>query len=115
MATVAREFAPDGMDAVLVTAGGSEVDKALAAVRDGGRVAYPNGVEPKPKVRQSVRVQSYDGTPDPDLIKKINRLIEAGPFHVHIAQTFRLDQAADAHRALDAHHLGKLTLQSSAS
>jgi NADPH:quinone reductase-like Zn-dependent oxidoreductase len=115
VAAAAREFAPDSVDAVLVTAGGSEVDKALAAVRDGGRVAYPNGVEPEPKVRQSVRVQSYDGRPDPDLIEKINQLIEAGPFHVHIAQTFRLDQAADAHRALDAHHLGKLTLQPSAS
>jgi NADPH:quinone reductase-like Zn-dependent oxidoreductase len=115
VAAAARSFAPDGVDAALVTAGGPDVDKALAAVRDGGRVAYPNGVEPEPKVRQGVNVQSYDGTPDPNVIEKVNRLIEAGPFHVHIDQTFRLEQAADAHRALNAHHLGKLALQPSPS
>jgi NADPH:quinone reductase-like Zn-dependent oxidoreductase len=110
---VVRGFAPDGVDAALVTAGGPEVDKALAAVRDGGRIAYPNGVEPEPRGRQGLDLQSYDGTPDPNLIDEINRLIDAGPFHVHIDQTFRLDQAADAHRALETHHLGKLALQPS--
>jgi NADPH:quinone reductase-like Zn-dependent oxidoreductase len=115
VAAAARKFAPDGVDAALVTAGGPDVDKALTAVRDGGRVAFPNGVEPQPKVRKAVNAQSYDGEPDPKLIDKINRLIEAGPFHVHIAQTFGLDQAADAHRALEAHHLGKLALRPSSS
>jgi NADPH:quinone reductase-like Zn-dependent oxidoreductase len=113
VAALARKFAQDGVDAALVTAGGANVDKALAAVRDGGRIAYPNGVEPEPKGRRGVDVQSYDGTPDPNLIDEINRLIDAGPFHVHIAETFRLDQAADAHRALNTHHLGKLALQPS--
>jgi NADPH:quinone reductase-like Zn-dependent oxidoreductase len=111
VAAAVRDFARDGVDAALVTAGGPDVDKALAAVRDGGRIAYPNGVDPEPKGRQGVDVQSYDGTPDPNLIDEINRLIDAGSFHVHIGQTFRLDQAADAHRALETHHLGKLALQ----
>jgi NADPH:quinone reductase-like Zn-dependent oxidoreductase len=115
VADVVRHFAPDGLDAALVTAGGPDVDKALASVRDGGRIAYPNGVDPEPRGRQGVEVESYDGTPDPDLIDKINRLIDAGPFHVHIGETFRLDQAADAHRALESHHLGKLALQPSSS
>jgi NADPH2:quinone reductase len=110
-----RKFAPDGVDAALITAGGPDVNKALAAVRDGGRIAYPNGVEPEPKGRPGVDTQSYDGTPDPSLIDEINRLIDAGPFHVQIAQTFRLDQVADAHRALKTHHLGKLALQPSSS
>ncbi len=115
VAALVRKFAPDGVDAALVTAGGPDVDKALATVRDGGRIAYPNGVDPEPKRRPGVDVQSYDGTPDPNLIDEINRLIDAGPFQVHIAQTFRLDQAADAHRALKTHHLGKLALQLSSS
>ena len=115
VAAAVQEFAPNGLDAALVTAGGPDVDKALAAVRKGGRIAYPNGVDPKPTGREGVGVQSYDGRPDPNLIDKINQLIDAGPFHVHIDQTFRLDQAADAHRALSTHHLGKLALQPSSS
>jgi NADPH:quinone reductase-like Zn-dependent oxidoreductase len=113
VAAAARDFSPDGINAALVTAGGAQIDKALAAVRDGGRVAYPNGVEPEPRARPAVHVQSYDGVPDEQVIEKINRLIEAGPFHVHIARMYKLDRAADAHRALEAHHLGKLALRPS--
>ena len=46
IAAAARQFAPNGLDAALITAGGPAADKALAAMRAGGRVAYPNGVEP---------------------------------------------------------------------
>jgi NADPH2:quinone reductase len=122
VAAAARTFAPDGLDAALITAGGPEADRALTAVRKGGRVAYPNGVEPEPKAPSGsgVNVESYDGTPDPQAIEKLNRLIEspeagAGaerrPFEVHVARTFPLDQAANAQRALDEHYLGKLALQ----
>jgi NADPH:quinone reductase-like Zn-dependent oxidoreductase len=107
----ARRFAPEGLDAALVTAGGPESNEALAAVRDGGRVAYPNGVEPAPQVRAGITLASYDGTPDPKAIEKLNRLIEQGPFEVHVAHTFPLEQAAEAHRALERHYLGKLALR----
>src|SRR5687768_5429899 len=111
VAAAARQFAPRGLDAALLTAGGSAAEKALTAMRDGGRVAYPNGVEPQPKARPGVSVQSYDGTPDPRAIEKLNRLIEAGPFHVHVARAFPLEQATDAQRALGEHYLGKLALR----
>jgi NADPH:quinone reductase len=113
VASAARDFAPDGIDAALLTAGGEAAEKALAAVRDGGRVAYPNGVQPEPQVRSTVTARSYDGMPDPQAIEKLNRLIESGPFEVHIARTFPLDQAAEAHRALASHYLGKLALRPS--
>jgi NADPH:quinone reductase-like Zn-dependent oxidoreductase len=113
VAAAAREFAPDGLDAALLTAGGAAADDALTALHRGGRVAYPNGVEPEPQAPVGVTVRSYDGTPDPQVIEKLNRLIESGPFTVHVARTFPLDQAADAHRALDTHYLGKLCLRPS--
>jgi NADPH:quinone reductase-like Zn-dependent oxidoreductase len=94
-----------------MTAGGAAADRALEAMCKGGRVAYPHTVAPEPKVRTGVRLSSYDGSVDPKAIEKLNRLIEAGPFEVDVARTFRLDQAAEAHRALDAHYLGKLALQ----
>lgn len=107
----ARTFAPNGIDAALLTAGGDATDKALAALRDGGRVAFPNGVEPEPKARAGVSVKSYDGMPTGQTIDKLNRLIESGPFEVYVARTFPLDHAADAQRALDEHYLGKLALR----
>ncbi len=107
----ARGFAPDGMDAALVTCGGEAVDQALTVIRRGGRVAYPHGVQPVPAVPDDVHLVGYDGMPDPETIAKLNRLIAAGSFHVHIAQSFPLDRAADAHRALQEHHLGKIALR----
>ena len=80
-------------------------------MRDGGRVAYPNGVEPEPRARPGVTVRNYDGMPDPKAIEKLNRLIQAGPFHVHVARAFPLSQAVEAHRALHEHYLGKLALR----
>ncbi|RPJ38270.1 MAG: NADP-dependent oxidoreductase, partial [Planctomycetaceae bacterium] len=61
IAAAAREFAPDGLDAALFTAGGEAANKALTALREGGGVAYPNGVEPEPQAPSGVTVQSYDG------------------------------------------------------
>ena len=63
-----------------------------ATVRDGGRVAYPNGVMPLPKARSELRLQSYDVMPNAQLFKKLNQLIESGPFEVHVARTFHLNK-----------------------
>ena len=107
----ARAFAPGGLDAALVTAGGESTDRALRAMKKDGRVAYPNGVMPAPKAPSGVKVESYDVEPSPQQIERLNRLIESGPFEVHVARTFSLDKAADAHRELDKHYLGKLGLR----
>ena len=117
IAASARQFAPNGFDAALITAGGPAANKALAGMRAGGRVAYPNGVEPTPEPSSGIEAKAYDGMPDPQAIEKLNRLIESpalpesGRFEVHIARSFPLDQAAEAHRALDEHYLGKLVLK----
>ena len=109
----ARRFAPGGLDAALLTAGGEAAEGVLSAVRDGGRVAYPNGVRPVPKGRARVRVDGYNGDPDPRIIGRLDRLLGQGPFEVHVARTFRLEEAQDAHRALEGHYLGKLALRPS--
>jgi NADPH:quinone reductase-like Zn-dependent oxidoreductase len=111
IAAAARRFAPDGIDCALLTAGGKAAERALECLRGGGRAAYPNGVEPAPKARRGIKVKRYDGEGSPALLKKLNKLIEAKPFKVHVARTFALDEADDAHRALDEHFLGKLALR----
>ena len=106
----AHEFAPKGLDAALLTVGGKAAEQAIAALREGGRVAYPNGVEDVPRARDGVNVMTYTWEPDPQMFTKLNELIDGGPFEVHIARTFKLEEAADAQRALDSHYLGKLAL-----
>ena len=106
----AREFAQKGLDAVLLTTGGAAAEKALSTLREGGRAAYPNGVQPIPKERPGIKIQSFDGEYNPPPFERLNRLIEAGPFEVHVARTFTLDQAVEAQRELDDHYLGKLAL-----
>jgi NADPH:quinone reductase-like Zn-dependent oxidoreductase len=115
VAAAARKFASGGVDSALLTAGGAAADAALAAVRPGGRVAFPNGVEPAPRQRPGLTFKQYDGWPDATVIAKLNRLIESGPFEAHVARTFPLEQAAAAHRALDEHYLGKLALRVAAA
>src|ERR1700726_942171 len=82
-AAAARAYAHAGLDAALMTAGGEAADRALVAMREGGRVAYPHGVNPEPKVRPGVRLNSYDVVIERAAIDKLNRLIEAGPFEAH--------------------------------
>ncbi len=111
VAGAARSLAPDGLDAALVLVHGASLDSALRTIRKGGRVAYPNGVEPAPKAPAGVQLQAYDGNPGRDALDRLNQLIAAGPFQVEIGRAYSLDDAARAHRELGQHHLGKLALR----
>lgn len=106
----AKAFAPKGIDAAIFTAGGDAADNATAALRDGGRLAYPNGVMPPPKPRSGIKVDVFDGNHDSDLLARLNRHIDDA-FVVHVAKSFPMANAADAHRFLDEHYLGKVALQ----
>jgi len=111
VAAAASTFAPDGLDAALFTAGSEQNESIVRAIRSGGRVAYPNGVQPAPKGREGVIAKAYDGMPDQYAIERLNRWIETGPFQVHVAKTFTLDKAAEAQRMLDQHYVGKMVLR----
>ena len=106
-----RAFAPDGLDAALVLVNGHGLDAALTQVRRGGRVVHPNGVEPAPRVPEGVTLRAYDGEPSPEAFERLNRLIAAGPFHVELGRVYPLDEAAQAHRDLGQHHVGKLAFR----
>ena len=103
-------FAPDGLDGVLAVVNGAGLDAAIAAIRTGGRVAYPRGVQPEPKGRPGVESVGFDGVPDRQVLDKLNTLIESRPFTVHVFKSFALADAAEAHRALSGHHLGRMVL-----
>ena len=111
VAAAARQFAPNGLDAALLTAGGEPAERALQTLRPGGRATHPNGVEPAPSAPPNIRLTTYDVEINRGVIDNLNRLIEAGPFEVHVARTFPLDQPAAAHQFLDQHYLGKIALR----
>ncbi len=107
----ARAFAPDGFDAALVLVGGEEVQSTLSLVRQGGIISFPNGVMPEPKAPDGVELKKTNGFSNPALFDDLNRLMGIGKFQVHIAQTFPLEQAAQAQEAMKQHYLGKIVLR----
>ncbi|KAI9025717.1 alcohol dehydrogenase [Hyaloraphidium curvatum] len=105
-------FAPGGVDAALYAAGGPAAQKTAAVVREGGRIAWPNGVEEPPEPRKGVCGEAFDAGIEPGLLARVNALIEKGEgLKVRISQVFPLEGAAGAHKALARHHLGKLALK----
>ena len=114
IAAAARAFAPKGADAVLAFAGGDALEKCLDALRAGGKVAYPNGVEPVPKPRPGLNMVPYDALFGDQKVQwaELNRAVEATKFEVPIAATFALAEAADAHRRVEAGGVrGKVVLK----
>ncbi len=111
-----RAFAPDGVDVAVDAIGSDEaLDASLALVPDRGRIvtlanfvggtqagikvlgAGPGG-DPGTEFRAAARLD-------------IVRLAEAGRLRVRVAETYPLDRAGDAHRALrTGHSPGKLAL-----
>ncbi|MFG1838136.1 NADP-dependent oxidoreductase [Micromonospora sp. NPDC049175] len=105
-----RDAAPAGVDAILAMAGGETLDRLTEALTDGGVVAFAHGVRPEPQERQGVVVRAYDGESSPRQLQRLNELIEAGPFVVHVAQTYPLGKVRDAHQRLETSYSGKLLL-----
>ncbi|MDB5309097.1 MAG: NADPH:quinone reductase [Gemmataceae bacterium] len=108
----ARAFAPNGADAVLGFAGGDGLERCIDALREGGRVAYPNGVEPEPVKRPGVEIVSYDALAGVREFNRLTRAVEETKLKVPIAAAFPLAEAARAHERLAAGHvLGKIVLR----
>jgi NADPH:quinone reductase-like Zn-dependent oxidoreductase len=107
----ASRFAPNGLDAALITAGGDTAERSLRAVKRTGRVAWPNGVYPVPATSPVGLVSYYDGDRSRSAAERLNAIIDASAFETHIARTFALEQVKDAHLALREHYVGKLTLR----
>jgi len=111
LTAAARRFAPDGVDAVLAFTG-KALARCLDALRRGGRLAYPNGIEPEPRKRRDIRIRSYDAVPGVNEFNRLRAAVEAAKLQVRIAGAYRLEDAARAHRRLARGHVfGKLVLR----
>ena len=107
-----RAIAPDGLHAVLVLAGSDALEPCLDLVRPGGRISYPNGVEPDPQKRRGITVHAYNGEAGPGEFERLEKAIEEAGLKIPIAASFPLDEAAKAHERLERGHvLGRIVLQ----
>jgi NADPH:quinone reductase-like Zn-dependent oxidoreductase len=107
-----RRLAPDGVDGVLALGGTEALAQCTDVVRSGGRIAYPNGVEPAPAKHRGVRVIPYDAVAGAREFARLDRAVTAAKLRVVIAAEYRLDEAAKAHQRLaEGHVLGKIVLR----
>jgi NADPH:quinone reductase len=110
-----KALAPDGVDAVLAFAGGKELTRCLDAVKRGGRLAYPNGIEPEPRKRRGLRITGYDAQSGVRQLDRLGAAIAESRLEVPIAATFSLDDVARAHERIERGHvIGKVVLEISA-
>ncbi len=95
------KIAPDGIDAALAFAGGEGLERCLDLMRPGGRIAFPNGIEPgPPRKRRSMRQLAYDLEVDPAWFRRLERSVARAPVHVPIAAALPLSKASKAHQRL---------------
>jgi NADPH:quinone reductase len=112
IAAAARSFAPDGIDAVLGLSGGEALERCIDTLHSGGRMAYPNGVDPEPKKRRGMRFIPYDAVPGVKEFAALDMAVEAAKLRVPIAARFVLAEAAKAHERIEQGHvLGKIVLR----
>lgn len=112
VAEAARRMMPAGFDAILACAGGDALERAIDVLRPGGRVAYPNGIEPEPKKRRGVKFIPHNGIVAVRDFERLNRAVEAAKLKVPIAESYPLAEAAKAHeRFAQGHVLGKIVLR----
>jgi NADPH2:quinone reductase len=86
--------------------------KALRLVKRGGRIAYPNGVEPAPRERKGVRVIGYDADVSPATFAKLSNAADAIDLAVPIAHAYPLNRVSQAHARIErGHAVGRIVLK----
>ena len=92
--------------------GGEALQRLMSAVRDNGRVAHPNGVEPVPRATRGIEIVAYDAIAGVREFERLERAVDEAKLKVHIGAEFPLAEAARAHQRLAAGHLlGKMVLR----
>ena len=107
-----RRFAPNGIDAVLALAGGESLQRLLTLVRPGGRVAYPNGVEPEPETPRNIELIPYDAQANPREFDRLNHAVDRAKVRVPLEGVRPLQEADKAHERIErGHAIGRIVLR----
>ncbi len=104
----ARALAPGGFDVILDYVGGQAVDTAPALLAPGGTVVSITDA----RARDELGGQYVWVRPDTRDLAELADLAARGIVQVEVSQTFDLDHAADAYRALETGHTrGKIVVR----
>ena len=107
----ARRFAPGGVDVLLALVGGDALEKCINALRAGGRMAHPNGIEPAPRKRRGIELIRYDAISGVREFERLNAAVQAAKLTVPIAECYPVAHANKAHQRLaEGHVVGKIVL-----
>jgi NADPH:quinone reductase len=107
-----QDMAPDGLDAALVLAGGEAAERCLDLLKEHGRIAHPEGIEPEPRRRRGIPRLSYNAEAGPREFVRLNRAVDEARLQVAIAGTYPLSQAARSHERLERGRIvGRLALR----
>jgi NADPH:quinone reductase-like Zn-dependent oxidoreductase len=102
-----RALAHEGVDVVLDYVGGQAMDTVADVLRPGGRVVSITDA----RARTEHGGEYVWVRPDPAGLAELAELVADGTVRVEVAQTFDLDHAADAYRALETGHTrGKIVV-----
>jgi NADPH2:quinone reductase len=106
LAAAVRERHPDGVNALLDLVS-YEPGAFDAALKDGARVASPNGAAGDGPGRTNVMA-----IPSPENLDRVAQLLDGGTLKVPIQDTYGLDRAGEALQALGTSHTqGKLAIR----
>ncbi|WP_282947708.1 NADP-dependent oxidoreductase [Cellulomonas endometrii] len=103
----ARAVAPEGFDVILDYVGGQAIDTAPDLLAPGGTIVSITDA----RARDELGGQYVWVRPDPAGLAELADLAARGVVQVEVSQTFDLDHAADAFRALETGHTrGKIVV-----
>jgi NADPH:quinone reductase-like Zn-dependent oxidoreductase len=89
-----RELVPNGVDGVVDTATlGSRI---VGAVSDGGTFVATR-IDGVPEPERGIRVRLTRASPDASMLTTLSDLASSGALALRVAQTYPLEQAAEAH------------------
>ncbi|WP_028610833.1 NADP-dependent oxidoreductase [Paenibacillus harenae] len=108
LANRVRKLAPDGVDAAFDTAGGEGLKAAVELVQDKNRICTFFAYD----LIEELGLRVVRGERSASRLAELVELHSKGRLHIHIRDSFPLERAEDAHRALETRHgRGKIVLK----
>jgi NADPH:quinone reductase-like Zn-dependent oxidoreductase len=107
---VIKRAAKDGFDAALVTANSETLASFFSHLKPKAPIAFPNGVEPKPRF-SGHPVSAFDGAMSHGALEKLNAAIGTRTLPLRV-EVFSFKDVAAAHRRIEQGHVvGKIVLR----
>ena len=103
--------APGGADLLFDAAGGQSRDRAIGAVRDGGRVISIVLQGPPAQLERGITGESFAAHGGRERLEALSRLVDAGTLRPQVEAVLPLEQAREAlQRVAGRHTRGKVVL-----